>query len=395
MLCARGLVALLLAVPALALPAPGVATSWAFRENATWTYSHTSSWTRVPSGALLAVFQATQSHEGGPTQTKFLVRSADSGATWSAPAVLVPWSNASGVVVLPWDGTMFFDEAVSRLRYVFATGPLGHQSAGDLYAISSGDEGATWSAPALVFPRSVWGRVMSNINPPVRLPSGALALPVNTVPGDPKDQGPVTFGLVVVGATDSQQWAALGTQPRDLAAFTTYLEPAVARCAPPLDGQLLALLRTDIGELWAARSTDAGASWSAAYQTPLRNPDSKVNLLQWRGAGAGGGAPADGDLVLTLNPNAPWSASGCNATHPYCPRTPLALAVSRDCGGSWGPLYSVEVDGDGEVSFGYPTALQCEDAGGAPAICITYSLGTDGSKYGGIRFAVVPAANLV
>ena len=377
----------------LALPAPGVAVSWAFRENSTWTYSHTSSWTRVPSGALLAVFQATQSHEGGPTQTKFLVRSTDSGATWSSPAVLVPWSNATGQEVLPWDGTLFWHAAAGLLRYVYVTSPYQHQSAGDLYTISSSDEGASWSEPTLVFSRAVWGRIMSNINPPLLLASGALALPVNTVPGDPSDRGPVTFGLVLVGS-DSEQWTPLGVQPLDLANITTYLEAAVAQCASPLDSQLLALLRTNIGELWAARSTDSGASWSVAYQTPLRNPDSKVNLLQWRGPGAGGGAPADGDLVLTLNPNADWSPTGCNATHPYCPRTPLALAVSRDCGGTWGPFFNVEVDGDGENSFGYPTALQCTDAAGAPAICITYSLGTDGSKPGGIRFAVVPAASL-
>lgn len=376
--------------PTLAMPAPGVTVSWAFRENSTWTYSHTSSWVRVPSGALLAVFQATQSHEGGPTQTKFLVRSPDSGATWSPPEVLVQWTNASGQEVLPWDGTIFLDTA-GRVRYVFATSPFGQQSAGDLYTLSSSNEGMTWSAPSLVFSRAVWGRVMSNINPPVLLRGGALALPVNTVPGSPSDRGPVTFGLVLVGG-DGEQWTPLGTQPRDLAGLSTYLEPAVARCPPPLDSQLLALLRTDIGELWAARSTDSGATWSMAYQTPLRNPDSKVNLLQWRGPGAGGGAPADGDLVLALNPSAAWGPS-CNATHPYCARSPLSLAVSRDCGGTWGPFYSVEVDGDGEGSFGYPTALQCTDAGGAPAICITYSVGS--SQVGGIRFAVVPAANLV
>jgi len=395
MILAAAALLLAAATPALSLPAPGVASSWAFRENATWTYSHTSSWTAVPSGALLAVFQATQSHEGGPTQTKFLVRSTDGGASWSPPAVLVSWSNASGQEVLPWDGTIFYDAAAARVRYAYVTSPFKQQSAGDLYAISSADEGVTWSAPALVFPRSVWGRVMSNINPPVLLRDGALALPVNTVPGSASDRGPVTFGLVLVGGDDGRQWVPLGTQPRDLAAITTYLEPAVARCAPPLDDQLVALLRTNIGELWAARSADSGASWSAAYQTPLRNPDSKVNLLQWRGAGAGGGSPSDGDFVLTLNPFADWSKPGCNATSPYCPRSPLALAVSRDCGGSWGPLYSVEVNGDGEDSFGYPTALQCSDASGAPAVCITYSVGTDGSKFGGIRFAVVPAANLV
>ena len=213
---------------------------------------------------------------------------------------------------------------------------------------------------------------------------------MNTVPGAPHDAGPVTFGLVRVGG-DGEAWAPLGTVPANFLGRATYLEAAVARCAPPLDGQLLALLRTDVGELWAARSTDSGASWTAPFQTPFRNPDSKVNLLQWRGAGAGGGAPADGDFVLTLNPDAAWGPA-CNATRPYCARAPLALTVSRDCGGSWGPLYNVEVDGGGEHSFGYPTALQCTDAAGAPAICLTYSVGA--ANQSGIRFAVVPAANL-
>ena len=111
----------------------------------------------------------------------------------------------------------------------------------------------------------------------------------------------------------------------------------------------------------------------------------------WRGGGGGGGAPADGDLVLTLNPDATWGPS-CNASQPYCARAPLALTVSRNCGGSWGPLYNVEVDGGGEHSFGYPTARQCADAARQPAVCLTYSLG--GSNHSGRRFAVVPAANL-
>jgi hypothetical protein len=370
-----------------ALPAPGVTSTWAFHENATWTYSHTSSWARAPSGTLLAVFQATQSHEGGPTQTKFIVRSFDNGATWSAPTVLVPWSNATGEEILPWDGTLFLD-GQRRLRYVYATSPFKQQSAGDLHTISSGDEGATWSAPSLVFPRSVWGRIMSNINPPVALRGGALALPVDTVPGGAGDTGPVTAGLVLVGA-DGEQWAPLGVVPSNLANLSVYLEPAVAACAPPNDGQLLMLLRSQIQQLWAARSTDGGGTWSVAYRTPLANPNSKVNLFSWRGAGAGGGAPADGDLVLTLNP-----VSNCTNPTGYCARAPLAIAVSRDCGGSWGAPFNVEVAGGGENSFGYPTAGQCADAGGAPAICITYSVGANGTGTGGIRFSVVPAALL-
>jgi hypothetical protein len=383
-----------LVTAATAIPAPGVSVTFAFKDNATWTYSHCSSWVRMPSGVHLAMFQASQSHEGGPTQTKFLVRSTNGGATWTPPVALVAPANVSGYEMLPWDGTLFID-AMGAARYVFVTSPYHSQSAGSMYTISSVDDGVTWTAPSLVFRHSVWGRVVSNINPPVTLRGGALALPVNTVPGVPSDTGPVTFGLLLVGG-DGEQWQPLGTVPANLINMTTYIEPAVAACAAPLDDQLLALMRTNIGELWASRSTDSGASWTVPYKTTFRNPDSKVNLMQWRGPSAGGGAPADGDLVLTLNPNATWGPGlGCNATNPYCARAPLSLTVSRDCGGSWGPLYDVETaaDGPGEHSFGYPTARQCEDATGAPAICMTYSMGsTNGS---GIRFAVVPAANLV
>lgn len=406
----------------VAFPAPGVVSNWAFRENATWKYSHCSSFVKLASGNILAVFQASQSTEGAYTQVrllepmapfyrrspdispnlhpahkkicpqeKFLVRSVDGGATWSAPGVLV--ANQSGNL-LPWDGTMFID-AAGDVRYVFAGSDVLHQSNGPLFTMSSPDAGATWTAPTLVVPTSLWNRSMSNINPPVRLADGRLALPVNTVPGRPSESGPVTSGLIVVGG-DGELWAPLGgvVPGPELGLISTYLEPAVAFCAPPFDSQMLMFLRTNIGQLWAARSTDAGVSWSAPFETPFRNPDSKVNLVKWAGAGAGGGAPADGDLVLVLNPDANWGAS-CNATHPYCARTPLSLTVSRDCGGSWGPLYDVEVDAGDHWSFGYPTAHQCATAEGAPALCITYSVNTNGTVPGGIRYSVVPAANLV
>lgn len=385
---ARGVFVLVSAIGIVAaVPAPGVTSTWAFRENATWAYSHCSSFVRLASGTLLTVFQASRSNEGAATQEKFSVRSADDGATWSSATVLVPNSNESGVVTLPWDGTVFLD-ATGRVRYVFAVSSIMHLSAGSLYTISSSNEGASWSAPSLVLPKTTWNRSISNINPPVLLQGGDLALPVDTVPGGPDEHGPVTSALVVVGG-DNELWTPLGIVPSpELASISTFLEPAVVACAPPLDDQMLMLLRTNIGQLWAARSTDAGTTWSVAYQTPFRNPDSKVNLFRWSGPGAGGGAPADGDLVLTLNP-----LSTCNASAPYCPRTPLSLTVSRDCGGSWGPLYDVEVDAGDHWGFGYPTAYQCT-ASGEPAICMTYTVTTNGTEYGGIRYSVVPASNL-
>jgi hypothetical protein len=431
---------------AAALPAPGVVYSWAFHNNATFVYSHSSSFVRVPSslsssvssassttssGTILAVFQASQSKEGAATQEKLIVQSTDGGATWSDAVVLVPHSNASsGAVVVPWDGSIFIDDA-GAVRCVFSTNEVGVISAGDIYTISSADGGATWSAPSVVVPRTTWGRSMATLNPPVALPSsssppragggaaagGRLAMPVETIAGVPGDHGPVTAGLVVVGG-DGETWTPLGVVPSDMANISTFLEPAVAVCPPPNGEQLLMLMRTNIQQLWAARSTDAGATWSVAYRTPFANPDSKVTLVQWQAStppahgnsnsdtnsnsnsnsnGSNKGLLlSDGDLLLVLNPY-----SNCSSPSGYCPRTPLSIAVSRDCGGSWGPLYHVE---EGPGSFHYPTARQCvDDATGAPAICMTYSVTTTTTDAttgattteAGIRYAVVPAANLL
>jgi hypothetical protein len=394
-----------------ALPAPGVVYSWAFRDNATFLYSHSSSFVQLPSSLspslsssadILVVFQASQSNEGAATQEKLIVRSTDGGATWSDATVLVPYSNSSspGAVIVPWDGSIFID-AESRVRCVYSTGEAGHQSAGEIYTISSADGGASWTVPSVVVARTVWGRSMATLNPPVALQSpssphqGGLAMPVETIAGVPGDHGPVTAGLVMVGR-DGEPWAPLGVVPTDMANRSTYLEPAVAVCPPPNDNQLLMLLRTNIQQLWAARSTDSGASWSVAYRTPFENPDSKVTLLQWRSGDTNkantGSGPSDGDLVLVLNP-----FSNCSSPSGYCPRTPLSIAVSRDCGGSWGPLYHVE---EGPGSFAYPTARQCVDAAtGEPALCLTYSASFNpnatNTTEAGIRYAVVPAANLL
>ena len=87
------------------------------------------------------------------------------------------------------------------------------------------------------------------------------------------------------------------------------------------DGELVMSLRTTLGAVFLARSTDGGDHWGLAQTTSLRSPESCTCLRR---------IPGSDDLLL-LWIDAPYDPG----RHHYGVRTPLAMAVSRDRGGSW------------------------------------------------------------
>ena len=129
---------------------------------------------------------------------------------------------------------------------------------------------------------------------------------------------------------------------------TWLIENSVAELTTP--GHVLMLFRSRTGFMFASRSKDGGATWSAAVETELPNPDSKAHMLRL----------SSGHLALALNSHA-------KLTRPFRRvRSLLDIAVSGDDGRTWTRIARL----DGEMEEGlrahYPTLLQVADGISAP-----------------------------
>lgn len=352
---------------------PGVNSTMAFSTNSTWPYSHNSGWALLPSGRIAVVFQASESVEGAASQVILLAASDDGGATFAPARVIAGGGRASA-----WGPAAFADGAVLRVFYAQAPLARPKQLCGDIMHTSSADGGRTWSSPELALAQAAWGGGSKcSDNKPAQVGARQWALPFMSVAA-----GGATTGLLAAapGAGMAGPWAPLaGSIPTPPHYNTTdYLsEPAIARCGGgggSAPNALLALLR-NYERTWAARSADGGASWDAAAPTALTNPYSKVDLAVWPG-GAGASGPPPGALLLAHNPVR-------NCTQPvYCPRTPLGVSWSPDCGATWSPPLLLEPTDVSPHGASYPTVGAC----GRGRVCASYTLYREGG-FAGIRFA--------
>ncbi len=106
------------------------------------------------------------------------------------------------------------------------------------------------------------------------------------------------------------------------------------------DGSIMFLMRTTLGKIYAAESTDGGETVSDSYDTGLDSPAAPCTAAR---------VPATGDVVLVWNnarPDEPGSGR---------PRTPLTAAVSRDDGRTWGDFKDIEPDTS--RSYMYPVII--------------------------------------
>ena len=95
------------------------------------------------------------------------------------------------------------------------------------------------------------------------------------------------------------------------------------------DGSIMFLMRTALGKIYAAESSDGGETVSESYDTGLDSPAAPCSAAR---------VPATGDVVLVWNnakPDEPGSGR---------PRTPLTAAVSRDDGRTWSNFKDIEPD---------------------------------------------------
>ena len=150
-------------------------------------------------------------------------------------------------------------------------------------------------------------------------------------------------------------------------------EPAVIERR---DGSLLAILRTSLGKLYRAWSTDAGETWSEPEATELDSPAVATCMKRMPG----------GDLLLIWNDTPPYSMRDPYSELQHKPRNPLRSTISKDDGETWENRRTIE------DRYGYGNAYPSVTFVGDEALVAYYSTVKSGmgNMNGEVRLKIYP-----
>ena len=306
--------------------------------------NHAANLCVLPGGDLACVwFGGTQ--EGIPDISVYFSRLAKGAREWSPAEKLSddPTRSEQNPLLFPApDGTLWL---------MWTAQISGNQDTAIVRRRISRDNGASWGAIETLFEAAETSGTF--IRQPVTvLADGTWLLPVfycNAIPGRAW-AGDADTSAVKVSRDRGKSW-------HDVAVPDS--TGCVHMCVRPLaDGSLLALYRSRWADnIYASRSTDAGASWSAPEKTPLPNNNSSIQFT----------VLANGHLALVFNNVSAAQATGRRAslyddiggdTPPPppaegerrafwgAPRAPMTIALSEDGGKTWPHLRDIET-GDG------------------------------------------------
>ena len=263
----------------------------------------------VASGEIIAVYNEERfpsHHDSGQT---LLARSADGGVTWSAPEVVLPWTDttgnwdcgfcelADGTWIVNMTITGFFKRGVKPDGVSWSSHPMTPEW-GDwtwayktqawlgTYVVKSTDRGATWTQPIPVNVRPLkHGGCRSGI---WELPSGSLLMGLyGRIHGyEEEGEGEATRSALMRSDDGGSNWEYFSTLAFDPAAIIDYEEPSMLRLA---DGRLVSFLRTHVNPSGDARnmvfvvSEDDGFTWTPPKWTNIWGyPAETIQLLDGR-----------------------------------------------------------------------------------------------------------------
>ncbi len=235
-------------------------------------------------------------------------RSENGGLTWGEGRILQ--ENVGNLNVMSASLKRFHSLGNSGIGLFY----LVKNSFDDLkvYLRISTDETETFGKPICVTDAPGY-HVMIN-DRVVQLLDGRLICPVSWSPDVRNDNHFVSF--CYFSDDGGQSWKSSVNRvdlPRRGA-----MEPGVLERK---DGSLLMMVRTQFGEIYVSTSTDRGLTWDSAKPWGVKSPEAPATLRR---------IPSTGDLLLIWNPEVK-SGAGHGGL-----RTPLATAVSRNDGLTWG-----------------------------------------------------------
>lgn len=288
-------------------------------------YKHPASITQLSNGDLFVAYYGGSGEYSADTAV-YGSRQAAGQETWSAPEVIAdtPFhSDGNPVVWQASDGTVW-------LFYVNLYGST--WSDARVKAKISTDGAHTWS-DSFMLSEEPGSMVRGK---PIELLNGDYLLPMYHETGNDREQvGADTTSYFLRYHPPTQQWTATNR----IRSPQGNLQPQVVQLN---EQELVCFMRRgggygpeSSGYILRAESRDGGYTWSDASDTPLKNPNSAVDVVKL----------ANGHLVLAFN------------DHMY-QRTPLTIAVSTDGGKSF--PYQRDIAG-GENSYAYPYLIETSD----------------------------------
>lgn len=226
---------------------------------------------RAPGGRLWATWYSGGTGEG-PQNYVQLVTSADDGATWSEPRLVID----------PPDQVRAFDPCLwtdprGRLWLFWAQSYEWFDGRCGVWAIRCDNPGAP--APAWSGPRRLSDGIM--MNKPTVLSTGEWLAPVAVWEREPKSSRPQTVSpderrAYVLRSTDGgESWSRAGGA---IVPERTYDEHMVVERR---DGSLWMLVRTRYG-IGESLSTDGGRTWAPGRPTGLGGPNSRFFVRRLR-----------------------------------------------------------------------------------------------------------------
>jgi len=302
--------------------------------------AHAATLAELPDGRLAAAWFAGTRE--GAADVAVWFATLDHGQ-WSAPRAIATRESTTAATLgfVRKLGNPVLYAAGDRLHLWFVSVGLGGWAGSSLNHSISADGGDNWSPPM-----RLQTSPFINISTLVRAPPLALA------------NGEIGLPAYHEFIAKHGEWLRLAADGRILDKVRMVhagrtLQPVVAA----FDARhALAILRDGgpgPGQIRSVTSSDGGATWTAAPDLPLPNPNASVALLRLR----------SGRMLIAGN-----GASN---------RNQLLLWVSDDEGKNWRPAPTVESDPDALAEFSYPTLIQARDG----RIHLTYTWRRQGIKH--------------